>query len=179
MIRSRIIFVLAVALVSAVATLLPAQAPDVTGERGVAASPILGTPSGPARSGSELDEATESLSKSMRCPKCQGLSVADSPSQAARGLRDEVRALLAQGYSPDQVMDYFVNSYGEFVRLEPTRTGFNLFVWVAPLVGLALGLVAVVLWLRAERSRAETQVEERLDDELSHYRDQVRQETSS
>jgi cytochrome c-type biogenesis protein CcmH len=88
----------------------------------------------------------------MRCPVCQGLSVADSHTLAAAAMRGKVERLLAAGYSESQVLAVFEASYGEFIRLSPRPAGFNLVVWAAPvLVGLA-GVI-VVGW-RLRRARA-------------------------
>src|SRR6185295_5186397 len=90
----------------------------------------------------------------LRCPVCQGLSVADSPSTMASNMRAQVRELLAAGYDQDQVLAYYERSYGEFVRLQPSLHGVNWLVWLAPVAGLLLG-GAVIAWaLRAPRAES-------------------------
>ena len=112
---------------------------------------ILGPPQGRPLEGAELDAATRALGERMRCPVCQGMAIADSPSASALAMMSQVRDLLARGYTEEQVLDYFVRSYGEFVLLEPTTKGFNLVVWLLPLAGVAAGAVLIVLRLRAGR----------------------------
>lgn len=114
----------------------------------------LGRPAGPAISGSELDLLTEELAREMRCPVCQGLSIAASRSISALNMKMEVRQLLSEGYSADQVLDYFEQSYGEFVRLTPKATGFNLLVWILPLAGLLLGGVLIAWHRKRQAGRA-------------------------
>jgi cytochrome c-type biogenesis protein CcmH len=109
-----------------------------------------GAPLGPPLSGAALERATEEVSSLMRCPVCQGLSVADSPASSAVDLKAEVRRQLALGYSRDQVIASFERSYGEFIRLEPKAEGFNWLVWLAP--GLALAVGALVIFLRLRPS---------------------------
>jgi cytochrome c-type biogenesis protein CcmH len=104
---------------------------------------VVGTPRGLALSGAALDARTEEVGGLLRCPVCQGLSVADSPATMATNMKDRVRELLAEGYDEEQVLAYFERSYGEFVRLEPPRRGINWLVWLAPPLALLAGLAVV------------------------------------
>jgi cytochrome c-type biogenesis protein CcmH len=113
---------------------------------------VVGPPRGRAVSGPALDARTEELAALLRCPVCQGLSVADSPSTMAVNMKRQVRALAAAGYDEDQVLAYFERSYGEFVRLEPPLRGVNWLVWLAPVLGLAAGLIVVTWTLRSRAS---------------------------
>ena len=91
----------------------------------------------------------------LRCVVCQNLSVADSPSEMARQMRAIVRERLEAGESPGEVVQYFVDRYGEWILLAPRRRGFNLLVWLFPLVAVATGLVLVATivrrWTRRRR----------------------------
>jgi cytochrome c-type biogenesis protein CcmH len=129
-----------------------ALAPAAPGQEAPAADPraIVGAPRGAALSGEALDAQTDETAALLRCPVCQGLSVADSPATMAQNMKVQVRELLAQGYDRAQVLAYFEHSYGEFVRLEPPLRGVNWLVWGAPLAGLAAGLAAVVWALRRQ-----------------------------
>ena len=113
-------------------------------------------PVGPPLSGTALDRATEEVASLMRCPVCQGLSVADSPSTSAVALKSEVRRMLALGYSEDQVIAAFERSYGEFIRLEPKAEGFNWMVWLMPIVAFAVGALLIYLRLRPQRPAGRT-----------------------
>ena len=127
---------------------------------------LLGSPAGDGLTGEALRERTEELSALMRCPVCQGLSVADSPTPAARAMKARVEALLEAGYSDDQILIYFEASYGEFIRLAPKPQGFNLVAWLLPVV--AILVAAVWLTLRARRPLE--------GPELSEYVERVRRE---
>jgi cytochrome c-type biogenesis protein CcmH len=109
---------------------------------------ILGPPRGRPLEGEELIKKTMAVGEKLRCPVCQGLSIADSPEELAQNMRAQVRDLLAQGYSRDQILAYFEGSYGEFVLLEPKLEGINWLVWLAPVAALLLGAVVVVRSLK-------------------------------
>jgi len=140
---------------------------------GIDAKELIGEPAGPPLEGELLLTTLEEITSVMRCPVCQGLSVADSPVASAIAIREEVRSLLREGYTRDQIFDYFEGAYGEFIRLSPRARGFNLVVWIAPIVMVLLGLWLV--WARTRPARAEA-TSEVLDDALTLYRERVRRE---
>jgi cytochrome c-type biogenesis protein CcmH len=98
------------------------------------------------------DPRVYEIGSHLRCVVCQNLSVADSPSEMANQMRGVVRDRLAAGNSPEQVVQYFVDKYGEWILLKPRRQGFNWLVWLAPYgavsVGLAIFAVVVRRWTR-------------------------------
>jgi cytochrome c-type biogenesis protein CcmH len=104
---------------------------------------VVGAPRGTALTGAVLEARTEEVGALLRCPVCQGLSIADSPATMAQKMKARVRELLAAGYEEEQILAYFERSYGEFVRLEPARRGINWLVWIAPPLALLGGLVLV------------------------------------
>ena len=109
----------------------------------------------------------------LRCVVCQNLSVADSPSETASQMRQIVRERLALGESREQILDYFVSKYGEWILLSPPRRGFNLVVWGLPFAGLLAGLVTIAVVVRRwSRSRREEPAE--VVDPA--YRERVRRE---
>ena len=115
---------------------------------GVAAAPV-----------GKVDEAqVHAVAAQLRCVVCQNLSVADSPSEMAKQMREIIRERLAAGESPERVVAYFVDKYGEWVLLSPRRQGFNLLVWTVPFAGIAVGLLVVVIltvrWSRRARRAA-------------------------
>jgi cytochrome c-type biogenesis protein CcmH len=114
-------------------------------------SGVVGPPRGRALAGAALDARTEDVAGLLRCPVCQGLSVADSPATMAVSMKGQVKELLAQGYDQEQILAYFENSYGEFVRLEPPLRGVNWLVWLGPLLALAVGGAIIMATLRARR----------------------------
>lgn len=98
-------------------------------------------------------ERTERLQKALRCPVCQGLSVSDSPSDAARAMGDRIEELVYEGYTEEQVTEYFVDRYGAWVELEPPADQHQT-LFIAPFVALAFGTLALIFWAR-RRSAAD------------------------
>ena len=123
-----------------VALLLSAGAPD--------ASAFVGPPAGAPIGGDALVRRTDEVSALLRCPVCQGMSVADSPSEMAVNMKGLVRELLARGYSKEQILEYFERSYGQFVLLEPKFEGVNTLVWLLPVVALVFGAIVLMSIVR-------------------------------
>jgi len=114
----------------------------------------MGAPRGQPLSGAALDARTEDVAALLRCPVCQGLSVADSPATMARDMKAKVREELAAGYDKEQILADFERSYGEFVRLSPTLHGVNWLVWLGPIAALLLGALVVTRALRSSGAAA-------------------------
>jgi cytochrome c-type biogenesis protein CcmH len=92
----------------------------------------------------QVDALTLMTAKKLRCPVCQGLSVADSPAEGAKLMKNRIHEFVAAGYSDDQICTYFVSRYGEWVLLEPPREGIHWLLWLSPFGLLALGGVSIV-----------------------------------
>jgi cytochrome c-type biogenesis protein CcmH len=101
------------------------------------------------------DPARESrardLSRELRCMVCQNQSIDDSDAPLARDLRLLVRERIAAGDSDDQVMDFLVARYGEFVLLKPRVNSHTLLLWLLP--PLALGGGGLAIWLHNRRRK--------------------------
>ncbi|MGB1262742.1 MAG: cytochrome c-type biogenesis protein [Cognaticolwellia sp.] len=107
------------------------------------------------------DEATklrfQVLSKELRCPKCQNQNLADSNSKIAVDLRKTLYTLLQEGKSDQQVIDFMVYRYGDFVLYRPQLKKQTYILWFGPLIillGFIIGLVFVL------RSRSKTKADE-------------------
>jgi cytochrome c-type biogenesis protein CcmH len=126
-------------------------APSSDAPASLAVAQVLGAPRGVPLTGAALDAEVWRVGSLLRCPVCQGASIVDSPAPAAVDMRAEVRALLAAGYTENQVLAYFEHSFGSFVRLEPPARGLNLALWLAPLTALLLGAAVLVAFLHRSR----------------------------
>ena len=120
------------------------------------AAQFVGAPQGQPVAGVDLDRRTAEVAGLLRCPVCQGLSVADSPSAMALNMKEQVRELLARGYSEEQILRYFERSYGQFVLLKPKFQGVNSLVWLLPIAALLFG--GLILFAKTRRLEASTAV---------------------
>lgn len=91
------------------------------------------------------------IAKELRCPVCQGLSVADSPSQTARAMVDDVKRRIEEGESDGEIRRAFVDRYGEWILLRPQGSGLSAFAWAIPIVALVLGAGGLALGFRRWR----------------------------
>jgi cytochrome c-type biogenesis protein CcmH len=170
--------VLAVVLAGTVGAAARAAEPEASPPPAADPRAIVGAPSGPPLSGPALEATAHEIAAVLRCPVCQGLSVADSPTDLARNMKRQVRDLLAAGYDREQVLRYFEASYGEFVRLQPPLRGVNWLVWLAPVAGLLGGGFIIARSLRRAAPAASTLAqapEEAEDPELTPYLLRVRE----
>ncbi len=113
---------------------------------------------GGATASPDLEDKVREIASELRCVVCQNLSVADSPSDLAKEMRNLVRELVQQGKSREEILAYFVSRYGEFVLLSPTKRGFNLLVWVLPFLAVVVGACGVYLVARRWTERREVGV---------------------
>ena len=97
-----------------------------------------------------IDDRVLAIANELQCPVCENVTVAYSSSTLAGQMRQVIRDKLAQGQTPDQIIQYFVDRYGEAILTQPPKHGLNLLVWFLPLAGLLLGLgiLGSVLWSR-------------------------------
>ncbi|MBT00246.1 MAG: cytochrome c-type biogenesis protein CcmH [Oceanospirillaceae bacterium] len=105
------------------------------------------------------DEQTESrfqeLTAELRCPKCQNNNIADSNSPIASDLRREVYRMVQSGASDEEVIDFMVTRYGEFVLYRPRVNEMTWLLWYGPFVLLAIGLIVVVVIAKRRKRSAE------------------------
>jgi len=92
----------------------------------------------------EMAQRFNDLTTVLRCPKCQNQNLADSDSIIAKDLRAQVHNLLEQNQSNDQITDFMVQRYGDFILYDPPFKRSTLVLWLAPIGLLLIGLS--VLW---------------------------------
>jgi len=97
----------------------------------------------------ELEARYQQLSEELRCPKCKNQNIADSNAPIAQDLRKLLHQQLEKGASDDEILDYMVTRYGEFVRYRPRFGGTTAVLWLAPVLLLLAGIVVLVLTLRS------------------------------
>jgi cytochrome c-type biogenesis protein CcmH len=102
-----------------------------------------------------LEERARNLSGQLRCMVCQNQSIDDSNAELARDLRVLVRERLVDGDTDQEVIDYVVSRYGEFVLLKPRVSAKTIILWAAPVGLLLIGIIAIVVFVRT-RPRQQT-----------------------
>lgn len=100
-----------------------------------------------------LEARARAISHNLRCPVCQGESIDDSNAPISRDLRLVVRERLVAGDTDDQVIDFVVARYGEFVLFNPRAKGANLLLWLMGPALLVVGGMGAILYTR-QRSTA-------------------------
>jgi cytochrome c-type biogenesis protein CcmH len=95
-----------------------------------------------------LESRAREVSKGLRCLVCQNQSIDDSDAELARDLRVLVRERLTAGDSNEQVVDYVVSRYGDFVLLAPPFKASTYALWLGPAVLIIVGVIVVVVFYR-------------------------------
>jgi cytochrome c-type biogenesis protein CcmH len=107
-----------------------------------------------------VDEAVEkrmvAISEELRCLVCQNESLAGSHADLALDLRREIRTLIGQGKSDQQILDFMVERYGDFVRYRPPVKPTTWLLWGGPFVLMAGGIGALIVFLRRREKTPET-----------------------
>jgi len=98
-----------------------------------------------------LETRARDISREVRCMVCQNQSIDDSAAPLARDLRILVRQRLTAGDSDQQVLDFLVARYGEFVLLRPRMEPQTLLLWGLPPAVLVFGAIGLIFWLRKRR----------------------------
>ncbi len=131
------------------------------------------------------DSEAREIAGALNCPVCQGRSVADSPAPLAQEMRALIEKKLEQGASRDEILQYFVDRYGEGILRDPPGRGFNLVLWWLPVLGLLVGagvLARILLSWRTGRSRSDRMLDEIAEladlseEDLSRYERQLEQD---
>lgn len=93
-----------------------------------------------------------SISEEMRCLVCQNESLAGSRSDLANDLRREIRILISEGKSDDQIRSFMVERYGDFVLYRPPVKPVTWLLWIGPFVILGIGIAGLLVYLRRRNS---------------------------
>jgi cytochrome c-type biogenesis protein CcmH len=99
------------------------------------------------------DDDVLSIAKKLYCPVCPNTPLDVCETQACQDWRAQIRDQLTKGWTEDQIIDYFVNQYGERVLAEPQRTGFTSLVWLLPVIAVLLGVWVAYEILKSWRSK--------------------------
>ena len=127
----------------------------------LAPAPVLAVQPDEILADPALEARARAISKNIRCPVCQGEAIDDSNAPISRDLRLIIRERLVAGDSDQEVIDFLVARYGEFVLFNPPKTGSNLILWFAgPVMLLLAGGVVYGAYRRKETPEEALSAEE-------------------
>lgn len=110
--------------------------------------PVLAKEAAPLAEDPVVEKRMIEISEELRCLVCQNESLAGSQADLAKDLREEVRGLIKSGKSDEQVKDFLVSRYGDFVLYRPQVKPVTYALWAGPFILLLIGIVVLVSFLR-------------------------------
>ena len=112
-----------------------------------------------------LEERARVISKELRCLVCQNQSIDDSDAPLAKDLRVLVRERLQAGESDEEVINFVVDRYGDFVLLRPPVKASTLVLWLSPVAALIVGIFLLLTWFRKQKQFVPVQAKPLSDEE--------------
>lgn len=117
-----------------------------------AADPVEPPVAQPMFADTEIEARLMQLSRELRCVVCQNEALSDSPAELAGDMRQEIRLLMKDGKTDQQVLDFLTTRYGDFVLFRPIFKPLTYLLWIGPFVFLGFGVLVWVMTLRARRT---------------------------
>lgn len=111
-------------------------------------APVVAKEATPMAKDPVLEEKVNAVSDELRCLVCQNQTIADSHAALAVDLKNQVREMLAAGKSEQEVIDYMVERYGDFVRYRPPMKPTTMLLWFGPLLFLLVGGIFLIVSLK-------------------------------
>lgn len=108
----------------------------------------------------EQEQQYNRMIDELRCLVCQNQNLADSNAELAQDLRQEVYDMIQQGASDQEIIDFMVARYGDFVLYRPPLKSTTLLLWIGPFVILGVGVLALLLYIRKRRGTKEPELKE-------------------
>jgi|TARA_B100000902_G_scaffold6459_1_gene8322 cytochrome c-type biogenesis protein CcmH len=113
-------------------------------------SSLFAIDTGLAFEDSKLQDRYEKLISEVRCLVCQNQSIKSSNVFLAVDLRNEIQIMISNGKTNNEIGDYLVERYGEFILYRPRYTGYSLLLWIAPLALMLGGLFVVMRVIKSK-----------------------------
>ncbi len=126
----------------------------------------------------EQEQQFKELGNTLRCPKCQNNTIADSNAELAVDLREKVYEMTKAGKSKQEIIDYMIARYGNFVTYNPPFTAATAILWLGPISVVLIGFGFIFLRSRAKKATSQNEEswdqskEERLNALLDESKDQ-------
>lgn len=105
-----------------------------------------------------LDDRVNEISGLLMCPVCQGQSVSESNSNLAQDMRQIIRKQLQEGKSKEEILSYFVSSYGESILASPPAKGVSWLLWILPGLAIIFGGLGIGIFLYKTRTGKEENI---------------------
>ena len=102
-----------------------------------------------------IEKEVSDISNELMCPVCRGQTVAESNSSLANDFREIIRKKLEAGESKQEILNYFIDRYGESVLASPPAKGIRLIVWVTPLLVIIIGFFILTKFIKSKNIKAE------------------------
>lgn len=115
---------------------------------GLLAMPLSAKDAQPMAADPVLELKVNEVSHELRCLVCQNQTIADSHAPLAIDLKNQVRQMLAQGKTKDEILKFMTDRYGDFVRYRPAINWRTLVLWLAPILIVLTGLIALFITLK-------------------------------
>ncbi len=116
----------------------------------------------------ETEKVFHKLSEELRCLVCQNQNIAESNADLAKDLRLEIYTMLSDGKSEDEIVDFMVQRYGDYVLYRPPFNPMTWLLWFGPAIVFAFGLVFVVRYMKSQSSKK--QVESLSDEDIQRIK---------
>ncbi len=107
-----------------------------------------------AHPNARIEQRLKNVGEGLRCLVCQNQTIADSNAPLALDLRNEIRTMIAQGRTDDEIRAYMVARYGDFVLYRPPFKATTVLLWIGPFALLGIGVLVLVIVLRRRRREA-------------------------
>lgn len=113
----------------------------------------------------ETEKIFHKLSEEIRCLVCQNQNIAESNADLAKDLRLEIYTMLSEGKTEDEIVDFMVERYGDYVLYRPPFKPMTWLLWFGPIIAFAFGLVFVVRYMKSQNmgKQLESLSEEEMD----------------
>jgi len=125
----------------------------------------------------EQEKAFHELTATLRCPKCQNNTIADSNAELAKDMRQKTYDLLSEGKSEQDVVDYMIARYGNFVTYNPPLMLSTIILWAGPLLFVLIGFTVLVMRSRkAGEAQSDTELEADEEQRLKSILEEIEQQ---
>lgn len=106
-----------------------------------------------------IKDRFKALTSELRCLKCQNQTIYDSHAGLADDLKKQIRTQIYAGKSDEEIIEYMVERYGDFIRFNPAIDQKNLLLWIGPFIFLIIGAWLLVRYVRSRKDQTEEQTE--------------------